>query len=124
MDRPNGGFGRGYSQGNGVGAQQALTDRPQPDRQEEDWSTPTNVERREDTERHKTAQLPPQEERLYCSIVISVLCTCLMLHIMDLHVLCHCDDVWPPIVISAACLFNYTISPWSIIFVLQSNCRP
>ena len=51
MDRPNGGFRRGYSQGNGVGAQQAPTDRPQPDRQEEDWSTPTNVERREDTER-------------------------------------------------------------------------
>ena len=32
MDRPNGGFGRGYSQGNDVGAQQAPTDRPQPDR--------------------------------------------------------------------------------------------
>ena len=35
MDRHNGGFRRGYSQGNGVGAQQAPTDRPQPDRQEE-----------------------------------------------------------------------------------------
>ena len=31
MDRPNGGFGRGYSQDNGVRAQQTLTDRPQPD---------------------------------------------------------------------------------------------
>ena len=37
---------RGYSHGNGVGAQQAPTDRPQPDRQEDDWSIPTNVERR------------------------------------------------------------------------------
>ena len=71
MDRPNGGFGRGYSQRNGVGAQQAPTDRPQPDRQEEDWSTPTNVERRENTERHETSQVPPPnvppplEERLF-----------------------------------------------------------
>ena len=61
MDRPYGGIGRGYSQGNGVGAQQAPTDRPQPDRQEEDWSTPTNVERREDTERHETSQAPPPD---------------------------------------------------------------
>ena len=51
--------------------QQAPTDRPQPDRQEEDWSTPTNVERREDTERHETSQVPPPdvppppEERLF-----------------------------------------------------------
>ena len=59
MDRPNGGFGRGYSQGNNIRAQQAPTDRPQPDRQEEDWSTPTNVERREDTERCETSQAPP-----------------------------------------------------------------
>ena len=71
MDRPNGGFGRGYSQGNGVRAQQTPTDRPQPDRQEEDWSIPTNVERREDTERHETSQVPPpdvpppMEERLF-----------------------------------------------------------
>ena len=61
MGRPNGGFGRGYSQGNGVGAQQAPTDRPQPDRQEEDWSIPANVERREDTERHETSQAPPPD---------------------------------------------------------------
>ena len=71
MDRPNGGFGRGYSQGNGVGAQQAPTDRSQPDRQEEDWSIPSNVERREDTERCETSQgsppniPPPTEERLF-----------------------------------------------------------
>ena len=71
MDRPSGGFRRGYSQGIDVGVQQASTDRPQPDRQEEDWSTPTNVERREDTERHETSQVPPPdvppppEERLF-----------------------------------------------------------
>ena len=57
MDRPNGGFGRGYSQGNATEAQQAITDRSQPYRQEEDWSMPTNVERREnETERHETSQ--------------------------------------------------------------------
>ena len=61
MDRPNGRFKRGYSQGNGVGAQQAPTDRLQPDRQEEDWSIPTNVERREDIERHETSQAPPPD---------------------------------------------------------------
>ena len=71
MDRPNGGFGRGYSQGNGVGTQQTPTDRPQPDRQEDDWSIPTNIERGEDTERHETSQAPPpdvpppMEERLF-----------------------------------------------------------
>ena len=71
MDRPNGGFRRGYSQGNGVGAQQAPTDRPQPDRQEEEWSTPANIERKEDTERCETSQVPPPdvppppEERLF-----------------------------------------------------------
>ena len=71
MDRPNRGLGRGYSQGNDIRAQQAPTDRPQPDRQEEDWSTPTNIERREDTERHETSQVPPPdvppptEERLF-----------------------------------------------------------
>ena len=71
MDRPNGGFRRGYSQGNGVRAQQTPTDRPQPDQQEEDWPMPTNVERREDTERHETLQVPPpdvpppMEERLF-----------------------------------------------------------
>ena len=71
MDRPNGGFRRGYSQGNGVRAQQAPTDRPQPDRQEEDWSIPSNIERREDTEGHETSQVPPpdipppMDERLF-----------------------------------------------------------
>ena len=71
MDRPNGGFGRGYSQGNDIRAQQAPIDRPKPDRQEEDWSIPANVERRENTERHETSQAPPPdvppptEERLF-----------------------------------------------------------
>ena len=71
MDRPNGGFRRGYSQGNNIRTQQAPTDRPQPDRQEEDWSSPTNVERREDTEKCQTSQVPPPdvppptEERLF-----------------------------------------------------------
>ena len=60
MDRPNGGFGRGFSQGNGIEVQQASTDRSQPDRQGEDWSMPTNVERREnEIERHETTQAPP-----------------------------------------------------------------
>ena len=60
MERPNGGFGRGFSQDNGIEVQQAPTDRPQPDRQGEDWSMPTNIERRESgTERHVTSQAPP-----------------------------------------------------------------
>ena len=55
MDRPNGGFGRGFSQGNGIEVQQAPRDRSQPDRQGEDWSMPTNIERREnEIERHET----------------------------------------------------------------------
>ena len=72
MDRPNGGLGRGFSCGNGIEVQQATTGRSQPDRQEEDWSIPTNVERREnDTERHETSQAPPPnappptEDRLF-----------------------------------------------------------
>ena len=46
-------------------------DRPQPDRQEDTWSIPTNIERREDTERHEISQVPPPdvppptEERLF-----------------------------------------------------------
>ena len=72
MDRSNGGFGRGYVQGNNTRAQQqAPTDRPQPARQEDEWSSPTNVERRDDTERCQTSQVPspavppPTEERLF-----------------------------------------------------------
>ena len=50
---------------------EAPTDRPQPARQEDEWFSPTNVERREDTERHQTSQVPPPdappptEERLF-----------------------------------------------------------
>ena len=71
MDRPNGGFRRGFSQGNGIEVQQAPTDRSQPDRQGEDWSMPINVERRgNDVERHETSQaplpdVPPTEDRLF-----------------------------------------------------------
>ena len=72
MDRPNGGFRRGYVQGNNTRPQQqAPTDRPQPARQEDEWSSPTNVERRDNTERHQTSQAPPpavplpQKERLF-----------------------------------------------------------
>ena len=72
MDRSNGGFGRGYVQGNNTRAQQqAPTDRPQPATQEDEWSSPTNVERRDNTERHQTSQVPPPavppptEERLF-----------------------------------------------------------
>ena len=72
MDRPHGGFGRGYSQGNNTRAQQqASTDRPQPARQEDECSSPTNVERRDDIERHQMTQVspaaapPPMEERLF-----------------------------------------------------------
>ena len=62
MDRPNGGFGRGYVQENNTRVQQqAPIDRPQPTSQEDDWSSPTNIERREDTERHQTSQVPPSE---------------------------------------------------------------
>ena len=69
MNRPNGGFRRGYSQGNGMETQQATTDRSQPDRQEEDWSVPANVERRENEERHEISapppNVPPMEDRLF-----------------------------------------------------------
>ena len=72
MDRPNGGFGRGFSRGNRIEVQQAPTGRSQPNRQEEDWSIPTNVERRENgIERCETPQAPPpnvpppMEDRLF-----------------------------------------------------------
>ena len=72
MDRPNGGFGRGFSCGNGIEVQQAPIGRLQPDRQEEGWSAPTNIERREnDSERCETPRDPPPpdpppiEDRLF-----------------------------------------------------------
>ena len=72
VDRPNGGFARG----NGHAAierpqQQVSTDRPQPARQEDEWSIPPNIERRDDAERCQIAQTsppaapPPTEERLF-----------------------------------------------------------
>ena len=50
--------------------QQVSTDRPQPARQEDEWSLPPTVERGDDTERQQTIQTsppaaPPTEERLF-----------------------------------------------------------
>ena len=61
MDRPNGGFRRGYAQDIRTEIQQATTVRSQPERHVEEWSVPANVERREnETERHEVTQpLPP-----------------------------------------------------------------
>ena len=71
-ERPNGGFARG----NGHAAierpqQQVSADRPQPVRQEDEWSIPPNIESRDDVERCQAAQMsppaapPPMEERLF-----------------------------------------------------------
>ena len=60
MERPYGGFNRGNRQNNIVGAQQqAPIDRPQPTRQEDEWSLPPTVERRNDAERQQTTQMSP-----------------------------------------------------------------
>ena len=64
MERPterlSGGLGRGFSHGNGIEVHQVQTGRTQQDRQEEEWSIPTNIERREnDTERHESPRAPP-----------------------------------------------------------------
>ena len=68
----NGGLGRGFSHGNGIEVHQVQTVRTQQDRQEEEWSIPTNVGRREnDTERHESPRAPPPpapppiEDRLF-----------------------------------------------------------
>ena len=72
MERPNRGFGRGNGQDNNVRPQQQTpTDRPQSARQEDEWSLPPTVERRDDAERWQTTQSsspaapPPTEERLF-----------------------------------------------------------
>ena len=72
MERPKGGFGRGNGQDNHVRPQQQTpTDRPQPARQEDEWSLPPTVERRDDAVRWQTTQMsppaapPPTEERLF-----------------------------------------------------------
>ena len=62
MDRPNEGFRRGNVQGKNTRAQQqAPIERPQLARQDDGWSSPTNIDRREDTERHQMSQAPPSE---------------------------------------------------------------
>ena len=62
MDRPNEGFGRGNVQSNNTRAQQpAQTERPQWARQYDGWSSPTNIDRGDDTERHQMPQVPPSE---------------------------------------------------------------
>ena len=63
-------MGRGFSHGNGRGISQVCAVRTQQDRQEEEWSIPTNIERREDdTERHELSRAPPtpppSEDRLF-----------------------------------------------------------
>ena len=49
----NGGFGRGFSHGNGRGAReephQTVSERDQRDRQEEEWSIPASVAGRNDS---------------------------------------------------------------------------
>ena len=47
VDRINGELGRGFSHGNGIEVQHVQEGRTQQDRQEEDWSLPAYVERRE-----------------------------------------------------------------------------
>ena len=65
----NGGLGRGFSRGSGRDVNQVHTARIQHDRQEEEWSVPSNVERREnDMERCESPRAPPTsppQDRLY-----------------------------------------------------------
>ena len=73
MERPNGGFGRGNGRDNNMRPQQQIpTDKPQPARQEDEWSLPPTVERRDDAGRRQTTHMsppaappPPREERLF-----------------------------------------------------------
>ena len=69
MERTNGGLGRRFSHGNERGISQVHAVRTQ-DKQEEEWSVPTNIERREDdVERHESSRAPPtpppSEDRLF-----------------------------------------------------------
>ena len=53
-------MGRGSSHGNGREVNQVHTVRTQQERQEEEWSVPSNIERREDErERHESPRAPP-----------------------------------------------------------------
>ena len=70
----NGGFGRGFFHGNGRGAVretcQTTSESEQRDRQEEEWSIPASVERRDDGPARQGLQRtpptpPPSEERLF-----------------------------------------------------------
>ena len=71
----NGGFERGFSQGNGRGAvretHQTTSESEQRDRQEEEWSIPASVERRDDSpvkrgSPHRTPPTPaPSEDKLF-----------------------------------------------------------
>ena len=67
-------MGRGFSHGNGREIRgeisQVNTERDQQDRQEEEWSVPTSIERREDDtvrqESHRAPPTPPpSEDRLF-----------------------------------------------------------
>ena len=81
MERLSGGLGRGFSHGSAIEGHQVQTGRTQQDRQEEEWSIPTNMGRREnDTERHESPRAPPPpappptEDRLFtvCSSIDSL----------------------------------------------------
>ena len=76
LERSNGGFGRGFSHGNGRGTGgdtcQVTSERDQQDRWEEVWSLPTSVERREEgilirqESPHRTPPTPtPSEDRFF-----------------------------------------------------------
>ena len=72
IERSSRGFGRGNGQDYIERSQQQVsTNRPQPVRQEDEWSIPPNIERRDDAERCQTAQTsppaapPPTKERLF-----------------------------------------------------------
>ena len=72
MERSTGNSNRGNGQGNGIGPQGTTSASvPQTNRQDDEWSTPLTVERREDTKRQQIIQAspsvvpPPMEERLF-----------------------------------------------------------
>ena len=74
FERSNGGFGRGFSHGNGRGngdSHQVDSERDHRDRQEEEWSIPASVGRREDIlagqeSPHRTLPTPaPLEDRFF-----------------------------------------------------------
>ena len=73
-ERSNGGLGRGFSHGNGREIRGEISQvhpvRNQQDRQEEEWSVLTSIERREDDtvrwESHRAPPTPPSsEDRLF-----------------------------------------------------------